>query len=164
MRVTEVMKHPVRTVTPDQSVGEAAELMSQHWIEHLVVVEGGSVVGLISATDCTGVNPYVQVRDVMSTKPVTIESDELVSRAANLMRGHRIHSLIVTRNRKLAGIVTTSDLLRSSARERATRSGRFFATADNIAARFRRRRFDCSSSRRSASGAPPQHEWQGACS
>ena len=111
MRVTEVMKHPVRTVTPNQSVGEAAELMSQHWIEHLVVVEGGSVVGLISATDCAGVNPYVQVRDVMSTKPVTIESDELVSRAANLMRGHRIHSLIVTRNRKLAGIVTTSDLL-----------------------------------------------------
>jgi CBS domain-containing protein len=111
MRVTEVMKHPVRTVTPNQPVGEAAELMSHHLIEHLVVVEGGAVVGLISATDCAGVNPYVQVRDVMSTKPVTIESDELVSRAANLMRGHRIHSLIVTRNHKLAGIVTTSDLL-----------------------------------------------------
>jgi CBS domain-containing protein len=111
MRVTEVMKQPVRTVTPNQSVGESADLMSQHRIEHLVVVDGGAVVGLIAATDCAGVNPDIQVRDVMSVKPVTIESDELVSRAANLMRGHRIHSLIVTRNRKLAGIVTTSDLL-----------------------------------------------------
>ena len=111
MRVTEVMKQPVRTVTPNQSVGEAADLMSQYLIEHLVVLDGGAVVGLVAATDCAGVNPEIQVRDVMSAKPVTIESDELVSRAANLMRGHRIHSLIVTRNRKLAGIVTTSDLL-----------------------------------------------------
>ena len=111
MRVTEVMKHPVRTVTPDQPVGEAAELMSQYRIEHLVVLDGGAVAGMLSASDCAGVNPYIRVRDVMTTKPVTIESDELISRAANLMRGHRIHSIIVTRNRKLAGIVTTSDLL-----------------------------------------------------
>ena len=111
MRVTEVMKHPVRTITPNQSVGEAADLMSQHRIEHLVVVEAGTVARMISTTDYTGVNPYVQVRDIMSTRPITIETDELVSRAANLMRGHGIHSLIVTRNRKLAGIVTTSDLL-----------------------------------------------------
>lgn len=111
MRVTEVMKHPVRTVTPDQPVGEAAELMSQYRIEHLVVLEGGAVAGLLAAIDCAGVNPDIRVGDVMSTKPVTIESHELISRAANLMRGHRIHSIIVTENRKLAGIVTTSDLL-----------------------------------------------------
>jgi CBS domain-containing protein len=111
MRVTEVMKHPVRTVTPDQPVGEAAEVMSQYQIEHLVVLDGGAVAGMLSASDCAGVNPYIRVRDVMSMKPVTIESDELISRAANLMRGHRIHSIIVTKNRKLAGIVTTSDLL-----------------------------------------------------
>lgn len=111
MRVIDVMKHPVRTVTPNQTVGEAGELMSQHGIEHLAVVEGGAVAGLIATTDCAGVNPDVQVRDVMSTRPVTIESDELISRAANLMRGHGIHALIVTHNRKLAGIVTTSDLL-----------------------------------------------------
>ena len=98
MRVSEVMKHPVRTVKPDQSVGEAAELMSQYQIEHLVVLDGGAVAGLLAAIDCAGVNPDMRVRDVMSTKPVTIESLELISRAANLMRGHHIHSIIVTEN------------------------------------------------------------------
>ena len=111
MRVTEVMKQPVRTITPAQSVDEATDLMSHYMIQHLVVVDGGTVVGMLGASDCAGVNPDIRVHDVMTAKPVTIESDELISRAANLMRGHRIHSLIVTRNRKLAGIVTTSDLL-----------------------------------------------------
>jgi acetoin utilization protein AcuB len=111
MRVSEVMKQPVRTITPVQTVGEAMEIMRQHDIRHMVVVEGGAIAGMLTATDCIGVNPDIQARDVMTAKPVAIESHELISRAANVMRGHRVHSLIVTKNHKLAGIVTTSDML-----------------------------------------------------
>jgi signal-transduction protein with cAMP-binding, CBS, and nucleotidyltransferase domain len=51
-RVLEVMTSPLISVSPDQTVFECAEKMSQHHIHHLPVVdEDGQVIGMISATD-----------------------------------------------------------------------------------------------------------------
>jgi CBS domain-containing protein len=111
MRVAEVMSEPVYTIGPDQTVEEATGLMKLHDIEHLAVLEKKTAVGILSLKDCAGVASNVPVREVMTPRPVTIEFDEPISKAANLMRGRGIHSLLVMKNGKLAGIVTTSDLL-----------------------------------------------------
>jgi CBS domain-containing protein len=47
----------------------------------------------------------------MSPNVATIEENETVRRAANVMRGRSIGSLVVLRGGRLAGIVTVSDLL-----------------------------------------------------
>jgi len=42
------------TVSPEASVGEALDLMLEGGFRHLVVVEGGAVVGVVSMRDLSG--------------------------------------------------------------------------------------------------------------
>ena len=51
VRVKEVMTYPVITVAPDTSVGEAAALMLQKGIGCLPVVDGATLVGIVTKTD-----------------------------------------------------------------------------------------------------------------
>ena len=51
------------------------------------------------------------VKDVMNTSVQTIESETTVQEAAQSMREHRIGSLVVIHNAKLAGILTERDIL-----------------------------------------------------
>lgn len=50
-RVSEIMTSAVVTVTPEQSIRETMELMTDRRIRHLPVVEDGLVVGLLSIGD-----------------------------------------------------------------------------------------------------------------
>jgi CBS domain-containing protein len=50
-KVTEVMTSEVVTASPDTSVKEAAELMSQKKIKRLMVVEGTKLVGICALRD-----------------------------------------------------------------------------------------------------------------
>jgi hypothetical protein len=106
------MTEPVETIPATTRIDEAAGLMRGLRIHHLVVKEGSKVVGLLSAGDLprAGRDGRV-VRDVMSPNVATIEDNETVRRAANVMRGRSIGSLVVMRGGRLAGIVTVSDLL-----------------------------------------------------
>ena len=112
MRVKDCMRHPVRSIGPRHTVAEAGDLMEQFGIEHLVVMDGERMVGVISDDDVCRSTAVERVEHAMSSRVVTIGPKELISRAANLMRGHSIDSLVVIDdNRKPIGIITTTDLL-----------------------------------------------------
>jgi CBS domain-containing protein len=112
MRIREIMTEPVKTVSATMPVDQAAGLMRGLRIHHLVIKEGAKVVGLLSARDLPRRGPDGRVvRDVMTSSVATIEENETVRRAANVMRGRSIGSLVVLRGGRLVGIVTVSDLL-----------------------------------------------------
>jgi CBS domain-containing protein len=106
------MTAPVETVSAAMHLDEAIALMRGVRVHHLVVKEQSKIVGLLSAGDLQrGTRDGRVVRDVMSPNVATIDENETVRRAANLMRGRSIGCLVVTRKNQLAGIVTVSDLL-----------------------------------------------------
>jgi len=114
MRVREIMTEPVETVVATTRIDEAAGLMKGLRIHHLVVKEGSNIVGLVSARDLPRARaPRDErvVRDVMSLNVATIDENETVRRAANVMRGRNIGCLVATQGGRIAGIVTVSDLL-----------------------------------------------------
>ena len=50
--VWQIMSSPVQTVGPDATVQYCMELMTEHRIRHLPVVDSGRLVGVISIGDC----------------------------------------------------------------------------------------------------------------
>jgi CBS domain-containing protein len=53
--VSDVMSKDLITVEPATSLREAARIMTDRWIRHLPVLEGGRLVGVVSQRDLAGV-------------------------------------------------------------------------------------------------------------
>ena len=53
--VSEVMSKDLITVEPGASLREAAGVMTDKWIRHLPVLEGGKLLGIVSQRDLAGV-------------------------------------------------------------------------------------------------------------
>jgi len=130
MRVYEVMTKDVETVKPGVHASEAKTRMRQKHIHHLVVTQGSELAGVVSERDLGGtklprsLGDYT-VADFMTTPVVTVTTRTPVRRAAALMKGRSIGSLIVTSaNGKVAGIVTVADLLDLVARQPERTSNR----------------------------------------
>ena len=117
MRVYEVMSKDVETVKPAVHASEAKTRMRQRKIHHLVVTQGAQLQGIVSDRDLGG--PKLPkglgdrtVGDLMTSPVVTVTTRTPIRRAAALMKGRSIGSLVVTSpNGKVAGIVTVADLL-----------------------------------------------------
>ncbi|MGZ7042625.1 MAG: CBS domain-containing protein, partial [Thermoanaerobaculia bacterium] len=109
--VHEAMKRNVRTIAADRPLSEAADMMKRFEIEHLVVADHHRPIGLLSDGDVLRNPAGGTVRSAMSQRVVTIDAEETVTRAANMMRGHGIKCLVVTKDDKLEGIITSSDVL-----------------------------------------------------
>lgn len=114
MRIREIMNEPVETIAPSMPLDQAAGLMRALRVHHLVVKDGSKIAGILSTTDLPrpgAAHDGGVVRDVMSVNVATIDDGETVRRAANVMRGRNIGCIVATRNGRMAGIVTVSDLL-----------------------------------------------------
>jgi CBS domain-containing protein len=113
MRVFEIMSDRVSTVTPDTLAAAARAQLETARAQHLVVTSARRVVGVVSRGDlAAAAAPAARVEEVMTSPAVTIEKTATVRKAANLMEGRTIGFLPVTDRGRLAGIVTTADLLR----------------------------------------------------
>ena len=118
--VKDVMKNINQTVDLDASAKTSAAVMRKKGIGSLVVVQGGTAVGIVTERDLVsrviadGLDPAkVLVRDIMSTPLITIQPDAKIAEAARLMNEYKIRRVVVTAaDGSLAGIVTASDLAR----------------------------------------------------
>ena len=120
LKVSQFMATDLFTVRPDDIVDFAATLMDWRRIRH-IPVEGddGELVGLLShrallrlvAEGRVGGEFKVSVREIMTTNPVTIDSDATTVDAIRLMRTAKVACLPVVDNGKLIGLVTEHDLI-----------------------------------------------------
>src|SRR5438477_642299 len=107
----DVMTTSVVSVSPDDSVDEAARLLTFHDVSGLPVCEQGRVVGVVSEADLIGKSGSV-VGDVMTAPAVTIVESTGLEHVAEQLTQQRIRRLpVVDANGKLVGIVSRHDVL-----------------------------------------------------
>ena len=114
MRLVDIMSEEVETIAASAPLDQARELMKRQDVRHLLVTEGGAVVGVLSQRDLGRRNPRngeSKVRESMSTPVVTAGPRATVREASNLLRGHRVGCLPIVEDGRPVGIVTISDLL-----------------------------------------------------
>jgi CBS domain-containing protein len=117
MKVREIMRCPVRIVSPDASVQEAAEVMREADVGALPVLEGDLLVGMLTDRDIVrrstakGQDPNeVRVRTVMTNDMVHLYQDQDVLEAARLMDIRQIRRLLILDdNKRLVGILSVDD-------------------------------------------------------
>jgi CBS domain-containing protein len=120
------MSSPVYVVFPTENIAYARNLMVKHHISRLVVMEEGRIRGIITKKDIgyrlRKAEPEWRRRPIdqipigllMVPDPVTVAPDTGIREIAALFVERGISSVPVVENGALAGIVTKSDLMRSS--------------------------------------------------
>ena len=116
MKVRDLMHSPVTTAEACLPAEAAFVRMNQAGIRHLVVLDEGDVVGVVSDRDLGGERGRAlrvgqAVGELMHGEPVFAHPDLEVRDAAALLSGCRIGCLPVVEGGALIGIVTRTDLL-----------------------------------------------------
>ncbi len=132
MFVSRTMTKRVITVLKDTPILRAHELMFQHNIRHLPVVEADDrLVGIITDRDIRSAMPFgmikgeddpaerakaarLKVADVMTANPTTISPADTLQDALLLIQEKRVGAFpVVDQEGKLKGIISVRDLLRA---------------------------------------------------
>jgi CBS domain-containing protein len=107
----DVMTTSVVSVSPADSVDEAARLLTFHDVSGLPVCDGGRVVGVVSEADLIGKSGS-KVGDVMTSPALTVQESTTLEHVAELLTQQRIRRVpVVDAGSSLVGIVTRRDVL-----------------------------------------------------
>jgi CBS domain-containing protein len=110
--VSEAMTRDVLTVRADQPIDDAVQVIVEHGITGVPVVdENHGCVGIISESDVLGKHGAT-VGDIMTAPPISVEGQLTLAEAAEIILTRRIRRLPVTDEGRLVGILTRTDLLR----------------------------------------------------
>lgn len=130
--VKDLMTREVQTVTRNDRLTRADELMRRGRLRHLPVLDDdGEIAGILSQRDMyrgalsrlLGYGEHAQdrlyeqllVKEVMSADVVRIDPDATLREAARLMVERGVGSLLVVRDGRLEGILTEGDFVRAVA-------------------------------------------------
>jgi IMP dehydrogenase len=112
-----VVKDPI-SISPDMTVRDVLNLTRQHKISGLPVLQGKSVVGIVTNRDLRFENNLDQpISNIMTPRERLITVNESASHdeARNLMHKHRIERVLVVNDAfELCGLMTVKDILKST--------------------------------------------------
>ena len=138
MKIKEIMAKNVITISPRASLKELSTLIKKHRINGVPVVDEAEVlVGIVTMTDMLKilhdiyywaelekVKPGLGVKDAleeekekatvaekMSTSLRTLKEDDDVEEALKLMCRYKIHTIPVTKDKKLIGVIGATDIV-----------------------------------------------------
>lgn len=129
IHVKEWMTSPVLTVSPQTTISSAHQLMKEHGVRRLVVLDKDKLVGIITIGDVREASPsdastlsiwelnylwaQLTVERVMTRQVETVAPDDPISEAARIMLERKVSGLPVVDNTgKLVGMITESDIFR----------------------------------------------------
>jgi CBS domain-containing protein len=115
--VRDIMNSPVVSATPNDTLRDIAKKMKEEKIGSIVIMDKDKPVGIVTDWDIVSnglvkdVKPsQIKAKDVMQ-EIHTIESEESITEAARQLRKHNIKRLGVVYKKRLAGIISSSDVI-----------------------------------------------------
>ena len=108
--VAEVMGTELFTLTPDTIVGSARRLAWGNGVRHLLVLDGGTLTGIVCDEDLRTAARDALIGELMRTPVLCIAPDTTLDEAAELMDEHDVSCLPVVNGTELLGIVTRERL------------------------------------------------------
>lgn len=142
MFVGDRMSRPVITIAKDTPIIDVLAMFKKEHIRRAPVMHKGKLVGIVSETDLLNASPSdvstlsiwemnymlskVTVKNVMTKKVVTVDVDTPIEEAARIMADNKIGGMPVMNNKRVAGMITETDLFKvflelMGARQKATR-------------------------------------------
>lgn len=116
MQLKNIMTENVATVSPEDSLQKAAQIMKEKNVGAVPVCKGDKPVGIVTDRDISirataeGKNETTSVKDVMSSDIIKASPEMSVKEAVELMAQKQIRRLPVSQNNSLQGIVSLGDL------------------------------------------------------
>jgi acetoin utilization protein AcuB len=118
------------TITPDTFFPEASRIIREKRFRHLPVVdEKGKLIGIVAQADLLRASPSsatalsvsemnyllanLQIREVMTSPPITVPEDAPLEEATRIMVENRIGCLPVMRDGDLVGVITEADIFKT---------------------------------------------------
>jgi PAS domain S-box-containing protein len=109
------MSTPVCTVHPECSILDSCRFMERERIRRLPVLEGDTLVGLVTQTDLTraltAYGAFREVSEIMTPAVVTVHMEDTLDVALAHMAQHRISCIVVVSGEHPVGILTERDVL-----------------------------------------------------
>lgn len=119
MKIQALMIPDPITISENASIANAIDLMKQNRIRHLPVVGGRKILkGFLTLADLKrGLIPSMlgdlSLTDLIIRNPITVTADDDIETAAQLIYNHKISGIPVVKGKRLVGIITETDLLRT---------------------------------------------------
>ena len=124
MKVREIMSNRVLSLRHNDTVSQAAQMLSNHNVGSLPVVTDGELVGIITDRDIVlrcvaGRSDATQMRigEIMTTHVVTVSPEDSVQRAMDVMADNQIRRLPVTEGKRVVGMLSLADIARAVSTE-----------------------------------------------
>ena len=126
--ISSIMSTKIITLKKEDDLETAEQLFKKHNIRHIPVVEGKSIIGMLSYTDLLRIS-YVDAVDddgkieslvynmftieqVMAKNVISIASTTSIKEVAEILTKKEFHAVPVVDDDVLVGIVTTTDLIK----------------------------------------------------
>ena len=120
--VKDIMSKTLISVNPTTTALQIAKMMEQGGIGAVLVKENKNLIGIVTdrdfATKIAANNlPFdTPVQKIMSSPLITINHDEPISAAAEMMSSKKIRKLAVSDNGNIVGLITSTDLVNQLAK------------------------------------------------
>ena len=120
--VKDIMNKALISVNLTTTAFQIARMMELEVIGAILVKENGTHVGIITDRDfaikitANNLPLDTPVKEIMSSPIITINHNEPISSAAEMMNHQKVRKLAVSDNGKIIGIITSTDLVNQIAK------------------------------------------------
>lgn len=117
LKIKDIMTRDIKTVPSGMTVDELVDFMFRFKHMGYPVVDGNEVIGIVTFTDVHDIpkeeRKNVRLSDIMTKEIINLKEDDDAVKALKLMTTNNIGRIIILNEKKMTGIVSRTDLLRS---------------------------------------------------